>query len=245
MKAYVIRWSCIYRHCCILSAMAEFNSKIKKDFTLNILSKKDKDYINEKIHNLVPESTSYKILLSGSEGYTASCVFKRIYISRLFMDGILTGRTDFSFINALKSSVGHELGHKNDYMPKSKIKRFLLNCAELLDGLFFKYVPYVSKEFKFYLWIWEVHADFYGCFIALNGSRTNQLMSIDFKISKKSGTICKDSYTHPSWEKRLKYIKFYNFDRRLILQVARDAGFSLNECLLENIILHYGTIVLH
>lgn len=44
MKAYVIRWSCIYRHCCILSAMAEFNSKIKKDFTLNILSKKDKDY---------------------------------------------------------------------------------------------------------------------------------------------------------------------------------------------------------
>ena len=40
-------------YCCILSAMAEFNSKTKKDFILNILSKKDKDYINEKIHNLV------------------------------------------------------------------------------------------------------------------------------------------------------------------------------------------------
>lgn len=143
----------------------------------NRFTKEQRQLINKQIHYLVPESQSYDIYISKQDGYTANCVFKYIYITSNYANAVLSQEEDSSVALALIATIGHEIGHNKDYQPTSILKQFLVNYAELTNGFGLKHMLYIKNKLQFYLWLWEVHADFYGCKIGLDRTDiTRQLL---------------------------------------------------------------------
>ena len=72
-------------------------------------------------------------------------------------------------------------------------------------------------------------------------SRQKLLDSTRYKKALKKKD--KGDFAHPSWERREYYVTNFNFDEKLIRQIARDVG-CLNERLIEKITQFYKPIVL-
>lgn len=123
--------------------------------------------------------------------------------------------------NAFLISVGHEIGHRLDYKVTS------------VRGY---------RNQKFVSWCNEVHHDFYGATVAANSSRQELLSSTRFKCEQKPWNS--DSFSCPSWLRRLYYETYYDFNEKLIRKIAKDAK-CRNENTIQKIISHYTPISLN
>lgn len=103
--------------------------------------------------------------------------------------------------DAFKLTMGHEMAHLNN--------QFNSNSKAHANDHFVK-------------WVNEVHADFAGMNNFLDGDKLRCLEAMEFKLSRYRVTS-KDSFAHPSWEKRKEYIANYDFDEKLIRRIAKDA----------------------
>jgi len=122
--------------------------------------------------------------------------------------------------NAFIITLGHELAHQDGDFPLSS---------------------YNHKEKHFIHWITEVHHDFSAAERMTQCSRKKLLASILYKINAKPNN--EDEHTHPSWKTRKEYVLNYNFDIRLINQIAMDTGCT-NTILVEKVCSHYKPIYL-
>lgn len=122
---------------------------------------------------------------------------------------------------AFKLTMGHEMTHQHDK--------------------FFIAIPF-SKDAKFIYWINEVHADFGGAVIAFDGDVARTAEAMQFKRVCK-GNRDKDAYSHPSWQRRIEFIRNDNFDRELIYKIAIITGCK-NERLIERVCDQYKDIQL-
>lgn len=124
-------------------------------------------------------------------------------------------------LNAFNGTIGHELAHKDD------------------DYVFWEFG---TKDKKFVNWINEVHADFSGTVKSFAAKRENEIRAISYKKGYK-GKKDRDTFGHPSWNRRLVYISEFNFNEKLIRQIATDVNCK-NEKLINNVINHYSDITL-
>ena len=67
------------------------------------------------------------------------------------------------------------------------------------------------------------------------------ILSTEYKLSLKRKDD--DSFTHPSWKRRLEYVSKYNFDESLIHRIADDVD-CRNEVLIEEISVYYEPVKL-
>lgn len=122
---------------------------------------------------------------------------------------------------AFQLTMGHEFTHQeNDY--------FFLE-------------PF-TKEEKFVYWVNEVHADFGGIVKVFEGSVEKGLRAMEYKKRYKNHKD-KDSFTHPSWERRMNFIKEYDFNVNLIREIAGIVG-CRNEKLIRRVEKHFDEIIL-
>ena len=123
--------------------------------------------------------------------------------------------------NAFDMTVCHELTHQeNDFF----------------------YVGMKKNDVKFVNWINEVHADFGAIQKAFNGKRSYVKDAIEYKLKCKMKKD-RDTWSHPSWHRRMNYLQKYNFDEKLISNIAGDVGCE-NDLLIEAIGQHFDKIVL-
>lgn len=106
--------------------------------------------------------------------------------------------------NAFLMSLGHEMTHKD-------------NDIKVIKGMFIK------NGTKFLAHVNEVHADFGAVQKLANNNREKQLKAMKYKQSYKKNVDVSD-FCHPSWNQRYNYIEKYNFDEKLIRQIAADVG---------------------
>lgn len=121
-------------------------------------------------------------------------------------------------------SLGHEMTHKD-------------NDIKVIKGMFIK------NGTKFLAHVNEVHADFGAVQKLANNNREKQLKAMKYKQSYKKNVDVSD-FCHPSWNQRYNYIEKYNFDEKLIRQIAADVGCT-NEKLIEKAIRHFDIIRLN
>ena len=123
--------------------------------------------------------------------------------------------------NAFRLTMGHELTHQeNDY--------FFLE-------------PFTKNE-KFVYWVNEVHADFGGIVKAFDGNIKQGLRAMEYKRKGKIRED-KDTFMHPSWERRMRFVSEYDFGANLIREIANIVGCK-NDYLIEKVINHYDEIIL-
>lgn len=121
--------------------------------------------------------------------------------------------------NAFLITVGHELTHKdNEFKPKGN-KR---------DKNFIKRVN-------------EVHADFGAVQKMVHSSRKKLLSGIEYKKGLCKADI--EDAAHPSWAKRKYYAENFNFDQKLVKQIAKDMNYE-NQYIIEKISVYYKEIML-
>lgn len=122
--------------------------------------------------------------------------------------------------NSFRLTVGHELTHLDGDI---KIR----HCKK--------------NDKKFLAWIHEVHADFGGAQKMCKNKRELAVAGIEYKQKLKKSD--KDRYSHPSWEKRLYYIRHYDFSKELLEVLANDTGCNNRE-LIQKVYDYYGSIML-
>ena len=160
--------------------------------------------------------------------FLKSSATKQVDISTAFNKSIIANaewaaqlvlfNSDTKTTNRFLISVGHEIGHNQDFKNN-----------------------YKKQDKKFVNWVTEVHHDFYASKIMANYSRLKLIEAIQYKITLKPNNI--DGKTHPSWKKRLKYVSSYDFDESLIQKIADDVGCQ-NEELIKEISAYYEPIML-
>lgn len=102
--------------------------------------------------------------------------------------------------NAFRLTMGHEFTHQeNDY--------FFLE-------------PFTKNE-KFVYWVNEVHADFGGIVKAFDGRINPALQAMEYKRKSKIRED-RDTFTHPSWERRMYFVRKLDFDEKLIREIAAE-----------------------
>lgn len=126
--------------------------------------------------------------------------------------------------NAFLMSLGHEITHKD-------------NDIKVIKGMFIK------NGIRFLAHVNEVHADFGAVQKLANNNREKQLKAMKYKQSYKKNVDISDFY-HPSWNQRYNYIEKYNFDEKLIRQIAVDVGCT-NENLIHKAVCHFDIIRLN
>ncbi len=124
--------------------------------------------------------------------------------------------------DAFKLTIGHELTHQ--------------------EGDYFFLEPF-SKQGRFVYWVNEVHADFGGILRAFDGDAAQGAEAMQFK-KNCVGQNDKDAYIHPAWERRMDFIKRYDFGEELIYVIADLTGCHNRE-LVDCICKHYKGIKLH
>ena len=124
---------------------------------------------------------------------------------------------------AFRITLGHELTHK-----ETQFSHYFSLC-----------------NLKYIAWVNEVHADFGAAQKMFNSNRKILIKAIDYKLNYKhkhqKGDI--EDFTHPSWVRRKYYVEHFNFDSKLIQQIAKDVGCS-NKKLINKICLFYKEIKL-
>lgn len=118
-----------------------------------------------------------------------------------------------------KATIGHEIAHKTGEM-------------------FFLTFPW---RVRFNSWAREVHADFGGAQLMLNGKRNTMLNAMKFKMKFKDKNY--EDSTHPSWKRRMYYVKNYDFTPELIRKIAEDTGYR-GERFIEKTCNFYEDIIL-
>lgn len=96
---------------------------------------------------------------------------------------------------------------------------------------------------KFELWTNEVHCDFKGASLTLNGERRLLLESIHNKIQIGRKNIDDKDCTHPSWRQRIEYASQYDYNEELIRKIAKDTKCS-NEKRIQKVINQFDPIIL-
>lgn len=123
-------------------------------------------------------------------------------------------------MNAFFITIGHELTHKEkDY---------------------FSWTLSIT-DYKFMLQIGEVHADYGAAEKMVHSSKQKLLESVRYKRALKKKD--EEGFIHPSWDKREYYIEHFDFDEKLIRQIAADVGCS-NSKLIQKVCNYYKRIVL-
>lgn len=136
-----------------------------------------------------------------SKELNAKCKYSKIKVNQRWVECLLFCKEDQETINAFRQTVGHELSHMN---IEAKLIAF-------------------GKSKKLCNWIVEIKCDYMGVVKALKGSKKVGINVLKY-IEKQHRTPDMDSYTHPSWKRRIDYIGIGKFDRKLIEQVALDVG---------------------
>lgn len=157
---------------------------------------------------------------SGGLSLSASATLKHYIVCNTGWALRLIFYNDESTWNAFRITIGHELTHK--------------------DGDYFSF-RIRKRDRKFISRVGEVHADFGAAEKMAACSRQKLLDSTRYKKALKKKD--KGDFAHPSWERREYYVTNFNFDEKLIRQIARDVG-CLNERLIEKITQFYKPIVL-
>ena len=167
-------------------------------------------------------SISEKIIFSwlfdaGSKVLNASATIPGIVlVNAEWASRLVLNAGDKEMETAFELTIGHELTHhENDYF--------------FLD-------PFTKDE-KFIYWINEIHADFGGIQKMFAGDVSQGEIAMRYKQRNRT-TKDKDTYTHPSWEKRISFIKEHNFDEKLIRVVAQMTGCE-NEHLIDRVCRHF------
>lgn len=118
-------------------------------------------------------------------------------------------------------TLGHEYTHIGPELPQIGAK---LNKAD----------KYFIHQFN------EVYADFNGILLMLDGDRELALNAMnrktDFLNSKNLNSSLKP--THPSWDRRIFYIKNFDFNSTLIRRLAADTGCKNKELIRKAIQTH-------
>lgn len=123
--------------------------------------------------------------------------------------------------DAFSMTINHEITHhENDY----------------------SFFDLFTPDGQFVNWINEVHADYGGILKAFDGLSEQALSAMQYKLACKKRPD-KDTRSHPSWKRRMDYIVKYDFNEKLIEQIAIDCGCT-NEKLINAIRIHFEDIVL-
>lgn len=137
--------------------------------------------------------------------------------------------------NAFCITIGHELTHKEGDICKSK---------------------YGIGARRFICWVNEVHCDFGGAQKMADSDREKLLMSCEYKqdikksnikvkkFNKKTKKSDEDAESHPDWEKRINYVKEYDFNEKLIKKIAEDVNFH-DEEIIQRVCHEYDDIYLY
>ena len=75
----------------------------------------------------------------------------------------------------------------------------------------------------------------------VHSSKQKLLESVRYKRALKKKD--EEGFIHPSWDKREYYIEHFDFDEKLIRQIAADVGCS-NSKLIQKVCNYYKRIVL-
>lgn len=102
--------------------------------------------------------------------------------------------------------------------------------------------PFTKNE-KFVYWVNEVHADFGGIVKAFDGKLNPALRAMEYKRKSKIQED-RDTFTHPSWERRMYFVREFNFDEKLIREIASIVGCK-NEQLIQMVSNHFEGIGLY
>lgn len=144
-----------------------------------------------------------------------------IFVNAEWAARIVLFPEDSEMHSAFRLTMGHEFTHQeNDYF----------------------FLEPLTKNEKFVYWVNEVHADFGGVVKAFDGNVELGLRAMEYKKKSKIRED-KDSFTHPSWERRKNFIKTCSFDKKLIREIASIVGCK-NESLINRVSSHFEKIVL-
>lgn len=93
------------------------------------------------------------------------------------------------------------------------------------------------KRKRFINWVNEVFADFFALDFAMEKDRKKTLAA----MKRKQAYRKKDKSTvyHPSYELRMKYIENFEFDERLIEEIAKDCGMN-EKWMIRKVLDWYG-----
>lgn len=117
-------------------------------------------------------------------------------------------------------TLGHEITHKKKW---------------------FKVWNLIGSKRRFVCWTNEVYADF-GSSLEINGvDKSTILTAMQYKLKaktdkklegltgekreKKMKKIDRDTDTHPSWNRRIKYVTKHDFNQNLVRQIAIDTNY--------------------
>ncbi len=181
-----------------------------------------KNTINQ--YNSLPQLKRNKILydyifLGFSRLSASATIYQLIMISAKWIEDVVIYH-DEKILNAFILTLGHELAHK--------------------DGDFTK-VYFNYNDRKFIHWVTEVHHDFSAAEKMACSSREKLLDAITYKIIAKPDN--KDAFSHPSWKNRKKYVLQYDFNDKLISEIASNTDCT-NKKLIKDICDHYQPIFL-
>lgn len=137
-------------------------------------------------------------------------------------------------LNAFQITIGHEVTHQNNEMPKLVygLKKGVQHAKK--QGL--KYITkhgikesieYGKKYISIISYVNEVRADFGGAAIEKEFDRNDLLDSIKYKKGLKD--VDKNTFLHPSWERRKFYATHFDFGKRLIQRIIEDEKFDDTE----------------
>lgn len=179
--------------------------KVEKKEIKKILLKEIKD-----IEFVNPKNIMFDCYLFGNNRKLNACctLCEVIALNGGWATELVLGRDDvYERKNALRITLGHEMTHLK-YNWKCKKK------------------PNADKKFSH--WVDEIHADFGAAEIASKCSRKSLISFYEYKLKKQreNDNKYKDKPTikHPSLEQRMGYAKEYDFDEKLIKQIAKDTG---------------------
>lgn len=142
-----------------------------------------------------------------------------ILINSVWAYLLITGYDNEVVMDAFDMTICHELTHlDNDYL----------------------YIEPFTKESRFVYWVNEVHADFGGIVKAFDGDGVRGIKSLQYKY-ELIGNRDKDSRMHPSWQKRIEYVRSGIFDSHLIRKIA-DAVGCKDQDLIDKVCGHYASI---
>jgi len=144
-----------------------------------------------------------------------------ILINSVWVSLLIDKYADKTTTDAFKMTISHEMTHQENE---------------------FFYIEPFSRNQKFVNWINEIHADYGGIIKAFDGDANRGINALEFK-KKCKGEKDKDGRSHPSWKRRIAYIRKYDFNDDLIKKVAEITGCK-NQKLINKLCMFYDNIEL-
>lgn len=169
-----------------------------------------------------------------SEYIVCFSVFKDNFRKTLNATSVIPGMIVFSYewaaqliwgdngvSDVFKETLGHEITHKKKW---------------------FKVWNLHGSQKRFACWTNEVYADFRSSLEVDGVDKNTILKAMNYKLNAKTADkteglegkekedkikeIDKNTSTHPSWGRRIKYVTKYNFNQKLVKKIAKDAHYQ-------------------